>query len=143
MQVHVPIHNCGGHSALCLWHNGHYLVCLCPPRPCLIGSHGICVIFRQFTDPSSKIGPSCQALIVGAMLQAWGQDVHTCQRIFMLGTGQGWSNWDVRLSKVIRSLYLFEQADLMESVQMCVSVAGLLRQPWLSSLSACPRCILR
>merc|ERR1712159_949045 len=30
----------------------------------------------------------------------------------------GWSNWDVRLAKIVRSLYLFEQKDYMESMQV-------------------------
>ena len=30
---------------------------------------------------------------------------------------QGWTDWDVRLAKMIRSTFLFEQRELMESLQ--------------------------
>merc|ERR1711879_400699 len=54
---------------------------------------------------------------VNHVLSAWGWDVQTRKPISPQEPGMGWTDWDVRLSKIIRSLWLFKQADLMESVQ--------------------------
>lgn len=54
---------------------------------------------------------------VTLMLAAWGWDAEGRTMVTDAGRDQGWSNWDVRLAKVVRSLYLFEQKDLMESAQ--------------------------
>eukprot|EP00039_Didymoeca_costata_P001025 m.48963 g.48963 ORF g.48963 m.48963 type:complete len:224 (-) comp10593_c0_seq2:716-1387(-) len=50
-------------------------------------------------------------------IKAWGWDTATNTRIKPLENGMGWTNWDVRLAKIIRSLWLFSEKDLFESVQ--------------------------
>jgi len=55
----------------------------------------------------------------GVMLvaKAWGWDVANSQCVEPRESGMGWTHWDVRLAKIIRSLWLFDQKDLMESMQ--------------------------
>ena len=48
---------------------------------------------------------------------AWGWDTANARRIEPLAPGMGWTDWDVRLSKIIRSLWLFEEATLLNSMQ--------------------------
>eukprot|EP00659_Diplonema_papillatum_P015645 gene15645-23880_t len=50
-------------------------------------------------------------------LKAWGWDVDAAQMYQPQEKGMGWTNWDVRLAKICRSLWLFEQADYLDSVQ--------------------------
>eukprot|EP00933_Yihiella_yeosuensis_P048313 TRINITY_DN4441_c0_g6_i1.p1 TRINITY_DN4441_c0_g6~~TRINITY_DN4441_c0_g6_i1.p1 ORF type:complete len:239 (+),score=56.93 TRINITY_DN4441_c0_g6_i1:44-760(+) len=54
---------------------------------------------------------------VALVAEAWGWDVAASQRIEQLATGQAYSGWDVRLAKMCRSLYLFEQKPLLDSMQ--------------------------
>jgi hypothetical protein len=54
---------------------------------------------------------------VGLVLRAWGWDVATSAPVQPLEKGMRWTNWDVRLAKIIRSLWLFEQKPLLESAQ--------------------------
>jgi len=48
---------------------------------------------------------------------AWGWDVQRNCRVEAPADGQAWTNWDVRLAKMCRSLYLFEEKDLLDSLQ--------------------------
>eukprot|EP00440_Ansanella_granifera_P062190 gb/GFBE01067424.1/.p1 GENE.gb/GFBE01067424.1/~~gb/GFBE01067424.1/.p1 ORF type:complete len:260 (+),score=60.56 gb/GFBE01067424.1/:1-780(+) len=48
---------------------------------------------------------------------AWGWDVDSACRIDPLAPGMGYTGWDVRLAKICRSLYLFEQESLLSSMQ--------------------------
>lgn len=54
---------------------------------------------------------------VQLVARAWGWDVDQAKRIEPQEADMGWSHWDIRLAKIIRSLYLFEQADYMGSMQ--------------------------
>jgi len=51
---------------------------------------------------------------------AWGWDLEKAERIPKLSADQGWRRLglDVRLAKIIRSLWLFEEADLLRSMQV-------------------------
>ena len=40
---------------------------------------------------------------------AWGWDVDQACRIAPLEKGMGWTDWDVRLAKMCRSVYLMEE----------------------------------
>jgi hypothetical protein len=48
---------------------------------------------------------------------AWGWDVANSRPIDQLADGQGWTDWDIRLAKMIRSLWLFGQVQEMRSLQ--------------------------
>ena len=48
---------------------------------------------------------------------AWGWDVAKARPIEPLADGQGWTDWDVRLAKMIRSLWLFGQVKERQSLQ--------------------------
>eukprot|EP00729_Bicosta_minor_P002553 gene2553-9319_t len=50
-------------------------------------------------------------------LAAWGWDTSHEKRIVPIQQGMGWTHWDIRLSKIIRSLFLFEETQLLNSVQ--------------------------
>jgi hypothetical protein len=49
--------------------------------------------------------------------KAWGWDVKEENMIQPKESGMGWDNWDVRLAKIIRSLWLFGENQLMTSMQ--------------------------
>eukprot|EP01043_Picozoa_sp_COSAG02_P019970 COSAG02_NODE_974_length_15518_cov_97.334717_3_plen_190_part_00 len=48
---------------------------------------------------------------------AWGWDVANARPIEPLADGQGWTGWDIRLAKMIRSLWLFGQVTETRSLQ--------------------------
>eukprot|EP00931_Biecheleriopsis_adriatica_P000384 TRINITY_DN100407_c0_g1_i1.p1 TRINITY_DN100407_c0_g1~~TRINITY_DN100407_c0_g1_i1.p1 ORF type:complete len:296 (-),score=70.67 TRINITY_DN100407_c0_g1_i1:54-896(-) len=48
---------------------------------------------------------------------AWGWDVDSACRIDPLAPGMGYTGWDVRLAKICRSLFLFEQESELSSMQ--------------------------
>ncbi|CAJ1358244.1 unnamed protein product [Effrenium voratum] len=48
---------------------------------------------------------------------AWGWDLAAQRRIDPLSKGMGWTDWDVRLAKMCRSVYLFEEVELLASLQ--------------------------
>eukprot|EP00438_Fugacium_kawagutii_P029037 Skav228260 [mRNA] locus=scaffold3031:160114:162478:+ [translate_table: standard] len=48
---------------------------------------------------------------------AWGWDLDQACRIDPPENGMGWTNWDVRLAKMCRSVYLLEQGDMLASLQ--------------------------
>jgi len=54
---------------------------------------------------------------VAVCLRAWGWDAAQRARIDPLEAGMGWTNWDVRLAKMVRSLWLFEEVHLFASTQ--------------------------
>mmetsp|Transcript_57795 Transcript_57795/g.137602 ORF Transcript_57795/g.137602 Transcript_57795/m.137602 type:complete len:257 (-) Transcript_57795:154-924(-) len=47
----------------------------------------------------------------------WGWDVLKAAPYQPLRPGMSWSNWDVRLAKICRSLYIFREAELLRSMQ--------------------------
>lgn len=47
---------------------------------------------------------------------SWGWDVSATRRVELF-PGMGYQNWDVRLAKMCRSLYLFKEEALLKSVQ--------------------------
>lgn len=49
--------------------------------------------------------------------RAWGWDAERATRVEPREDGMGWTQWDVRLAKMIRSLWLFEEAALLRSMQ--------------------------
>lgn len=49
--------------------------------------------------------------------KAWGWDVLQEKEVEPKEKGMGWDNWDVRLAKIIRSLWLFGERKLMMSMQ--------------------------
>jgi hypothetical protein len=56
---------------------------------------------------------------VRIVAEAWAWDVEKAQRL-PVAEGKGWTKWtasDVRLAKMIRSLWLFEEADYLRSLQ--------------------------
>eukprot|EP00906_Rhabdomonas_costata_P035114 RCo049355 len=48
---------------------------------------------------------------------AWGWDVDLAQRVDPLQKGMGWTGWDFRLAKMIRSLWLFQETRYFISMQ--------------------------
>ena len=40
---------------------------------------------------------------------AWGWDLDKGHRVESPAVGQKWTSWDVRLAKIVRSLWLFEE----------------------------------
>merc|ERR1712048_1238764 len=48
---------------------------------------------------------------------AWGWDVDKSARVKDPPKGMQWTNWDVRLAKMCRSLFLFEEPELLSSLQ--------------------------
>ena len=54
---------------------------------------------------------------VTLVLAAWGWNVDELCLFDPPRMGMGWTDWDVRLSKIIRSLWLFEEEALFHSVQ--------------------------
>jgi len=52
---------------------------------------------------------------VQLVAKAWGWDIDASMPIE--GEGMGWTGWDVRLAKVIRSLWIFGLEDYKESMQ--------------------------
>jgi len=66
--------------------------------------------------------------------KAWGWDVDLAEPIDPLEDGMGWTNWDVRLAKIIRSLWIFRQKDYMQSMQkfaLMVAPRGGLSYGWI------------
>eukprot|EP01125_Pyxidicula_operculata_P011582 TRINITY_DN3794_c0_g1_i4.p1 TRINITY_DN3794_c0_g1~~TRINITY_DN3794_c0_g1_i4.p1 ORF type:complete len:363 (+),score=121.11 TRINITY_DN3794_c0_g1_i4:105-1193(+) len=49
--------------------------------------------------------------------KAWGWDVNNACTFEPPELGMGWTHWDVRLAKIIRSLWIFGQKHYMESMQ--------------------------
>eukprot|EP01124_Arcella_intermedia_P022616 TRINITY_DN3407_c0_g1_i1.p1 TRINITY_DN3407_c0_g1~~TRINITY_DN3407_c0_g1_i1.p1 ORF type:complete len:256 (+),score=50.92 TRINITY_DN3407_c0_g1_i1:81-770(+) len=49
--------------------------------------------------------------------RAWGWDLQKARPISPLLPGMGWTCWDVRLAKMIRSLWIFREKKEMESLQ--------------------------
>lgn len=49
--------------------------------------------------------------------RAWGWDVKEEKLIEPKESGMGWDRWDVRLAKIIRSLWIFDEKQLMTSMQ--------------------------
>ena len=49
--------------------------------------------------------------------KAWGWDLWKACRIEPMEEGMGWTNWDVRLAKMCRSLYLMQEEELLNSLQ--------------------------
>lgn len=54
---------------------------------------------------------------VSLVAAAWAWDVATSRPLDPPADGQGWTDWDVRLAKMIRSTFVFEEAELMRSLQ--------------------------
>jgi len=52
------------------------------------------------------------------VVKAWGWDVENRKEIDPLEEGMGWTHWDVRLAKIIRSLWIFGLEDYKESLQI-------------------------
>lgn len=48
---------------------------------------------------------------------AWGWDLEKSQRVPDVAKGMGWNNWDVRLAKMCRSAFLFEEQEVLNSLQ--------------------------
>eukprot|EP00906_Rhabdomonas_costata_P025697 RCo036712 len=48
---------------------------------------------------------------------AWGWEVDHAKPVLPLQNGMGWSNWDIRLAKILRSLWLFEDGPYFASMQ--------------------------
>merc|ERR1712007_297954 len=48
---------------------------------------------------------------------AWGWDIDQRARVPKPVAGMRWTNWDVRLAKMCRSLYLFEEEGRLASLQ--------------------------
>merc|ERR1712023_142825 len=48
---------------------------------------------------------------------AWGWDTRASGPIKPLAPGMGYRGWDVRLAKICRSLFLFEEASLLATMQ--------------------------
>ena len=48
--------------------------------------------------------------------QAWGWDVKTGTSIDSADEGQRWTRWDVRLAKMLRSLWIFGQKDYLDNL---------------------------
>jgi hypothetical protein len=49
--------------------------------------------------------------------KAWGWDVDEASRVPEPPNGMRWTNWDVRLAKMIRSAWLFEESTTLASLQ--------------------------
>ena len=50
--------------------------------------------------------------------RAWGWDLQASRPVSPItGRGMGWTGWDIRLSKMIRSTWIFCQKEAMESLQ--------------------------
>jgi len=49
--------------------------------------------------------------------KAWGWDVKMGVSVEPLEDGMRWTNWDVRLAKIVRSLWIFGEKEYMESMQ--------------------------
>eukprot|EP01048_Picozoa_sp_COSAG05_P014431 COSAG05_NODE_1635_length_4366_cov_25.922428_4_plen_115_part_00 len=63
---------------------------------------------------------------------AWGWDLARGAPISEPARGQAWTDWDIRLAKMIRSTWLFGATAEMVSLQVCRScraVTRLLCQP--------------
>ena len=54
---------------------------------------------------------------VEIVFAAWGWDINASKKIDPPEQGMGWTSWDVRLAKICRSLWLFEQQDYLISAQ--------------------------
>jgi len=54
---------------------------------------------------------------VELVAKAWGWDVKKGEEVDPLEDGMGWTNWDVRLAKIIRSFWIFREKAYMESMQ--------------------------
>lgn len=48
--------------------------------------------------------------------EAWGWDIYACKP--KIDNMKKWTGQDIRLSKIIRSLWIFEQYDMMRSMQL-------------------------
>ena len=49
--------------------------------------------------------------------RAWGWDLRRARPVQPLQPGQGWTFWDIRLAKVLRSLWIFGQRPALLSMQ--------------------------
>jgi len=49
--------------------------------------------------------------------RAWGWDFENRKRFDPMPEGCGWTNWDVRLAKMIRCAWLFENQNALDSLQ--------------------------
>jgi len=49
--------------------------------------------------------------------RAWGWDVKKGVNVAPMEDGMGWTNWDVRLAKIVRSLWIFGEKEYFESMQ--------------------------
>ena len=54
---------------------------------------------------------------VEIVTRAWGWDIRSHGPVEVKAKGMGWTNWDVRLAKMIRSLWIFGRKNEMESLQ--------------------------
>eukprot|EP01059_Diplonema_ambulator_P013086 TRINITY_DN2360_c0_g1_i1.p1 TRINITY_DN2360_c0_g1~~TRINITY_DN2360_c0_g1_i1.p1 ORF type:complete len:191 (+),score=74.50 TRINITY_DN2360_c0_g1_i1:55-627(+) len=54
---------------------------------------------------------------VRLVVRAWGWDIDRAEPVTPFEQTMGWTHWDVRLAKITRSLWLFEQRDYLESIQ--------------------------
>ena len=54
---------------------------------------------------------------VGIVSRAWGWDLRRARAVSPLSSGMGWTFWDIRLAKMLRSLWVFDQNDALESLQ--------------------------
>jgi len=54
---------------------------------------------------------------VAVVARAWGWDAARAEPVPRRAPGQRWAFWDVRLAKMVRSTWLFEQHDLLDSLQ--------------------------
>jgi len=67
--------------------------------------------------------------------KAWGWDVKNAQPCDPMERGMCWTDWDVRLAKIIRSLWIFQQKEYMESMQAFarrIAPTGGLSYGWIS-----------
>eukprot|EP01126_Amoeba_proteus_P012229 TRINITY_DN15026_c0_g1_i4.p1 TRINITY_DN15026_c0_g1~~TRINITY_DN15026_c0_g1_i4.p1 ORF type:complete len:380 (+),score=61.02 TRINITY_DN15026_c0_g1_i4:90-1229(+) len=54
---------------------------------------------------------------IGWVAKSWAWDIQRAQPVLDRQPGMEWDNWDVRLAKIIRSLWLFDQGKYMKSMQ--------------------------
>ena len=63
---------------------------------------------RELIEDEEWLGRYRESLIL--VSQAWGWDLPREAPVQPPVAGQGWTNWDVRLSKMIRSTWIFGEA---------------------------------
>ena len=78
--------------------------------------------FNVFADDVSEMLADDEWLeryleTVELVARAWGWDIRSATTISPPAKGMGWTSWDVRLAKMIRSLWLFGRKNEMESLQ--------------------------